>query len=32
MPSKSPWFIPIEPKWVHGKRAIVESARTLTPD
>jgi hypothetical protein len=24
LPSKSPWLNPIEPKWVHGKRAIVE--------
>ena len=30
LPSKSPWLNPIEPKWVHGKRAIVEPARVLT--
>jgi transposase len=32
LPLKSPWLNPIEPKWVHGKRAIVEPTRTLTPD
>jgi hypothetical protein len=30
LPSKSPWLNPIEPKWVHGKRAIVEPGRVLT--
>jgi len=35
LPTKSPWLNPIEPKWVHGKRAIVEpngllSAKQLT--
>ena len=30
LPSKSPWLNPIEPKWLHGKRAIVEPVRTLT--
>jgi hypothetical protein len=30
LPSKSPWLNPIEPKWVHGKRAIVEPVRVLT--
>jgi DDE superfamily endonuclease len=30
LPSKSPWLNPIEPHWVHGKRAIVEPARLLT--
>ena len=30
LPVKSPWLNPIEPRWVHGKRAIVEPARTLT--
>jgi transposase len=30
LPSKSPWLHPIEPKWVHGKRAVVEPARVLT--
>jgi transposase len=30
LPSKSPWLNPIEPKWVHGKRRVVESARLLS--
>ena len=30
LPSKSPWLNPIEPHWVHGKRAIVEPKRVLT--
>jgi transposase len=30
LPTKSPWLNTIEPKWVHGKRAIVEPARPLT--
>jgi transposase len=30
LPVKSPWLNRIEPKWVHGKRAIVEPARILT--
>ena len=30
LPSKSPWLNPIEPKWRHGKRAIVEPQRVLT--
>jgi DDE superfamily endonuclease len=30
LPIKSPWLHPIEPHWVHGKRAIVEPARLLT--
>ena len=30
LPTKSPWLNPIEPKWVHGKRAIIEAARLLT--
>jgi transposase len=30
LPSKSPWLNPIEPKWVHGKRAISEPARLLS--
>ena len=29
-PSRVPWLNPIEPKWVHGKRAIVEPARLLS--
>ena len=24
LPSRSPWLNPIEPKWVHGKRAVAE--------
>ena len=32
LPSKSPWLNPIEPKWMHGKRAIVEPARLLPAD
>jgi transposase len=30
LPSKSPWLNPIEPKWLHGKRKVVEPARLLT--
>ena len=30
LPSRSPWLNAIEPKWVHGKRAVVEPARKLT--
>jgi transposase len=30
LPTKSPWLNPIEPKWAHGKRRIVEPARLLT--
>jgi transposase len=30
LPSKSPWLNPIEPKWVHGKRRVVDPARLLT--
>ncbi len=30
LPSKSPWLNPLEPKWVHGKRAVVEPERVLT--
>jgi hypothetical protein len=30
LPSRSPWLNPIEPKWVHGKRAVVEPERKLT--
>jgi len=32
LPSKSPWLNPIEPKWMHGKRKIVEPARLLPAD
>jgi hypothetical protein len=27
---KRPWLNPLEPKWVHGKRAVVEPARVLS--
>lgn len=30
LPVKSPWLNPIEPKWVHSKRAIVEPTRVLS--
>ena len=30
LPIKSPWLNPIEPKWVHGKKRVVEPARLLT--
>ena len=30
LPVKSPWLNPIEPKWAHGKRAIIEPARLLS--
>jgi transposase len=29
LPSKSPWLNPIEPQWVHGKRAVAEPDRLL---
>ena len=29
LPIKSPWLNPIEPKWVHGKRAVAEPTRLL---
>jgi hypothetical protein len=29
LPKRSPWLNPIEPRWVHAKRAIVEPVRTL---
>jgi hypothetical protein len=32
LPSKSPWLNPIEPKWLHGKRAICQPEGTLTPE
>ena len=32
LPVKAPWLNPIEPKWMHGKRAIVEPDRKLTAD
>ena len=31
LPTKSPWLNPIEPKWVHGKRRVVEPSRKLSP-
>ena len=31
LPVKSPWLNPIEPRWLHGKRAIVEPDGPLTP-
>jgi hypothetical protein len=30
LPTKSPWLNPIEPRWMHGKRAVVEPDRKLT--
>lgn len=30
LPVKAPWLNPIEPMWLHGKRAIVEPERKLT--
>ena len=30
LPVKSPWLNPIEPRWLHGKRAIVEPDGPLT--
>lgn len=30
LPSKSPWLNPIEPKWAHGKRAVVSPDRLLS--
>jgi transposase len=30
LPSRSPWLNPIEPRWAHGKRAVVEPDRKLT--
>ncbi len=30
LPSRSPWLNPIEPKWVHGKRKVVEADGLLT--
>jgi hypothetical protein len=30
LPVKSPWLNPIEPKWIHSKRAIVEPPRLLS--
>jgi transposase len=30
LPIKSPWLNPIEPRWIHSKRKIVEPARLLS--
>lgn len=30
LPVKSPWLNAIEPKWVHGKRAVIEPDRLLS--
>jgi transposase len=30
LPVKSPWLNPIEPKWLHAKRRILEADRTLS--
>ena len=30
LPTRSPWLNPIEPKWVHGKRNVVEKDGLLT--
>ena len=32
LPVKAPWLNRIEPRWVHGKRAIIEPSRKLTGD
>ena len=32
LPVKSPWLNPIEPKWAHGKRRVVEPNRVLSAD
>lgn len=32
LPSKSPWLNPIEPKWVHGKRRVLEADRVVSAD
>ncbi len=29
LPVKSPWLNPIEPKWAHGKKAVVEPGPLL---
>ena len=29
LPTKSPWLNAIEPKWVHGKRKVIEPERVL---
>lgn len=30
LPTKSPWLNNIEPKWIHGKRAVAEPGSTLS--
>jgi transposase len=30
LPSKSPWLNPIEPKWLHTKRRVIEPTRLLS--
>ena len=30
LPRRSPWLNLIEPKWVHGKRRVLETGRPLT--
>lgn len=30
LPSKSPWLNPIEPRWVHAKRTVIEPVRLLS--
>jgi transposase len=32
LPKKSPWLNAIEPKWIHGKRKVVEPGRLLGAD
>jgi transposase len=32
LPSKSPWLNPIEPKWIHSKRRVIEPDRLLSLD
>ncbi len=32
LPKKSPWLNNIEPKWVHGKRAVSEPERLLSAE
>ena len=32
LPTQSPWLNPIEPKWVHGKRAVVEPNGLLSAE
>jgi hypothetical protein len=32
LPTRSPWLNAIEPKWLHGKRAVTEPTRVLTTE